>query len=213
MADTFDVLTLAEARSAVNINNATYTVDDTRLAGYVTAISRHFDNLVGPIVQRTITNEAQDGGLNFITLDRWPITSVTTLTEYSGTTANVLTQSSNSAQPTNGYLLTPWRDGFYKGRIYRRSGNVDYAFPCGRANVVATYVAGRYANTAAVDQRFKTATGLTLANVFRREQRPVNPAFGGPEAMNDSVPTVFPGYLVPNAALAYLIDDILPSVG
>jgi hypothetical protein len=212
MADTLDIVTLAEARSAVNINTAGYVADDTRLAAFVTAISRHFDNLVGPVVQRTVTAEVQDGGRNFITLDLAPISAVTSITEYSGTAATVLASASNTSQPSNGYLLDPWRDGFYKGRIYRRSGNTNASFPDGRGNVVITYTAGRYANTAAVDQRFKTATELTLANVFRREQRPVNPGFGGPEAMNDVVATAFPGYLVPNAALAYLVDDIIGSV-
>lgn len=211
MSDTLDVLAIGEARAAVGLSGADIS-QDGRLTPLITAVSRRLDILIGPIVERTITNEAHDGGQSYIDLGSSPITSVTSITEYAGTTGTALSLSSNTNQPASGYLLKMNTFGFYKGRIYRRNGNTDGWFPQGVGNVLVTYIAGRYADTASVDARYKQAAAFTLANLFRREQRPASPNFAGPEAMSDFGHSAFPSFALPNAALELLIDEIPPAV-
>ena len=160
MADTRDILTLAEARAAIDIG-ASDTSHDTVLAAVITAMSYRFDDEFGPVVVRTITSEAHDGGSDRVVLRYRPVSSVTTATEYDGTTAQVLTAETNSTKPDNAYLL---ERGGKSGILRRRSANADARFPSGRQNVVVTYVAGRFASTSVVDQRFKDAARVALVN-------------------------------------------------
>lgn len=210
MGANLDVLTLPEARTAVGLAT-TDTNSDERLVTYVTAISRRLDLLCGPIVQRTVTGEAHDGGSWWIDLQWSPITSVTTVTEYAATAATVLTRETVGTTPSNAYLIKPWRE-FYKGRIYRRSGGIASRFALGDQNVLVTYVAGRYTDTASVDAKFKQAAAFVLSNIFRKEQRPVNPAFQGPGLLGDTEAPGIPSYLIPYVADALLVDEIIPSV-
>lgn len=170
MADTLDVLTLAEAKIAINMA-AAIVEHDTELAQQITAVSRVLDAEVGPVVQRTITDELQDGGGFEVNLRFWPATSITTVTEYSSGTAQVLTAETVSSLPANGYLAEPStrEPSLLSGRIIRRSSGSDYPFPTGRRNVKVTYVAGRYAATAAVDARFKSCAGAVLRRLWKRE--------------------------------------------
>lgn len=211
MTDTLDVLEIGEGRSAVGLSSTDIS-QDAKLGPLITAVSRRLDILIGPIVQRTITNEAHDGGTSYIDLANSPIASVTSITEYAGTTGTALSLSANTTQPASGYLLKMNSFGFYKGRVYRRNGNTDGWFPQGMGNVLITYVAGRYADTSSVDARYKQAAAFTLANLFRREQRPASPNYAGPEAMSDVGHSAFPSFALPNAALELLIDEIPPGV-
>lgn len=170
MADTLDVLTIAEARTAVGLG--TSTAQDTPLAAWVTAISRQLDRLCGPIVKRTISNEAHYGthGARSITVDYPPIytTPGITLTEYGTTgTGLVLTAEDFDTKPTSGYLLTRRRDGGYTGRIERRASGATMWFD---DSVVITYDAGRYADTASVDALFKQAASMMLRAAWVGEQ-------------------------------------------
>lgn len=171
MADTLDVLTLDEGKEAVGIATANTDLDD-EIASWITGTSRALDVLVGPIVNRTLTDELYDGGWPDIDVDWWPVASVTSLYEYDGTVETTLTAESNASKPDDAYLLTPWRSdrSLYTGQIRRRSANADSKFPPGRANVKITYVAGRAANTAAVDERYKTAARIILDNAWSRRQ-------------------------------------------
>lgn len=169
MADTLDVLDLDEAKDAVGVSGTDY---DDLLAPWITGTSFCLDQLVGPIVQRTLTDELYDGGWPDIDVTWWPVASVDELVEYDGTTETTLTAETNSTKPDDGYLLTPWHHDrtLYTGRIVRRSGNADTKFPAGRNNVKITYDAGRFATTAAVDERYKRAAAVILDNAFSRHQ-------------------------------------------
>lgn len=195
MADTLDVVTLAEAEADLGDQ------DDTLLAAYITSVSRLLDKVCGPIVQRTVTSEVHDGGMGTIRLDEWPVASVTTLTEYQGTTAVTLTAEAVTTSPGNGYIAE-----LGTGTIYRRSGKLDWTFYPGRANVVCTYVAGRYASTAAVDSRFKRAALITLRNLWQKEQGMGTVTFGP-----DGQPVVGATFALPNAAAAFIREDIRVS--
>lgn len=165
MADTLDIITLAEGRAAVNLH-ASDTSQDTEVAAYITGVSRRLDQAVGPIVVRTITAEAHDTAGSTIQLYRYPVSSVTSVTEYVETTGTLMTaEAVGVATTANNYAL----DTRY-GVITRRSGGSDASWSSGRSRVVVTYVAGRYANTAAVDPLFKTAASIMVAHLWRREQ-------------------------------------------
>lgn len=168
MADTLDVLTLAEGKVAVGIDSAD-TSQDTPLAAKITAVSRRLDQLVGPIVRRTVTGEVHEGGRCEIKVRRYPVYSFTTVTEYSATTATVLTAEDYDTQPADAYWAEPWHTStaVYSGCVHRRSGGWSHVFPWGPEAVRVTYVAGRYADTASVDPMFKDAAAIMLKNSWR----------------------------------------------
>jgi hypothetical protein len=210
VADTLDVLTLAEGRTAIGLST-TDTNQDVRLPSYITAVSRRLDKLVGPIVQRLVTAERHDGGDWWIDLQMFPVVSTSTVTEYIGTSATTLTLETIGTTPSNAYLLPQWRDGLYKGRIYRRSGGIDARFAAGRQNVAVTYTPGRFADTTTVDAKFKEAASFILSNIFRKEQRPVSPTFSGPGLLGDAEPIGIPSYLIPYVAEGLLVDEVIPG--
>lgn len=162
-----DVLTLAEAKTAINQSGPTH---DGEIALWVSAVSRRLDDLCGPVVIRTVTDEKHDGGGRFVQLRYTPCsktsaTEITTAVEYDGTTERALTAETNAEKPTDGFLFDQTL-----GLLYRRSGNIDARFAAGRLNVVVTYQGGRYADTASVDERFKLTAGAILRRLWQREQ-------------------------------------------
>lgn len=164
MADTLDVLTLTEAKAALNID-VSKTGQDTDVALFVTAVSRRLDEALGPIVHRTISGEEHTGATAEIHLRHYPVASVTTITEYHGTTAQALAlEDFPDTLTANDYRLVD--DGRW-GRIQRRTSGrtARFADP-----VVVTYVAGRAATTAAVDARLKLTAGSVLRRLWDREK-------------------------------------------
>ena len=169
MADTLDIITLAEGKSAVGIGSSD-TSQNTALAQKITAVSRRIDRLCGPVVQRTVTGEVHPGGRSCIRVRRWPVASFTTVTEYDATVSQALTLEGFDTQPAEGFLPERWEStptAVFNGKIWRRSAGSYSWFPAGPEAVVATYVAGRAADTAAVDAVFKEAATIALKNVWR----------------------------------------------
>ena len=169
MADTLDLISLAEGKSAVGITTGD-TSQDTALALKITAVSRRIDRLCGPVVQRTVTDEVHPGGRPWVQVRRWPVASFTTVTEYDATAPTVLTLEDFDTQPTDGFLPERWEStptAVFNGKIWRRASGQGCWFPVGPEAVKVTYVAGRAANTAAVDPAFKEAAGIALKNVWR----------------------------------------------
>lgn len=157
MADTLDLLTLAEGKTAINIST---TDHDTELAMQITAVSRIIDEQVGPVVQRTITAEVHPPGP--VVTRYAPIVSVSLVRELVGTAAT--TRASVAwGGTTEGYYLDP----SLNGRIYYTSGGTLSDWSNGLVEV--TYVAGRYATTVAVDARFKSCAGAVLRRLWKRE--------------------------------------------
>lgn len=200
---TLDVLTLSEAKLALNLTGT--TAHDVELAGFITASSLRLDELVGPVVRRHITDETHDGGAPSVFLRWWPVASVATVTEYSGTTATVLTPESPGSQPADAYLTEPYSaDPTLKGpQLHRRSSGTDARFADGRGNVTVTYTAGRAVDTAAVDHRFKLAASLILINLWRSQQD----SSGGMGEFD--VPNqIFPRFAVPNAVRELMHGEV-----
>lgn len=188
---TLDVLSETEARRAVKVADSSY---DDRLSSLVTAVSTRFDELCGPIVQRTVTAERHDGGCTTIFPRMAPVAAWTTVTEYQGTTATTLTAESPGSAPANGYL---WQST--TGELVRRSSGYPALFAS--TFVVLTYTAGRFATTGAVESRFKEAVSITLAHIWRTESGSGNQTFGADSEFR------FSSFSVPNRAMELVAHD------
>ncbi|MGH3942626.1 MAG: hypothetical protein ACRDTG_29185 [Pseudonocardiaceae bacterium] len=161
-----DLLTLAEARRAVNLPLEP-SDQDIDLALFVTGLSGRVDALCGPVVRRAVNGERHDGGRKKVLLGVHHASSVTSVAEWVNTTETVLSEETDSTKPANGFLLhtvLPY------GWVIRRTGNADSVFPAGRRNVVITYQAGRYADTDSVGNTFKLAASAALRRLWKREQ-------------------------------------------
>lgn len=201
MAQTLDVLTLAEGKAAAKLSG-TVVYDATLLPAWITGISLRLDKLVGPIVQRTVTAEKHSGGRKRIFLHHHPITSISSVVEYSGTVGLTLAEETNATKP-DGYIVEDYSANptYLSNIVRRRIGGWDAVFAAGRRNVETSYVAGRFATTAAVDERFKRAASLTLINLWRSHQESTGqvgefdvpfanfPTFAIPKAVRE----LFPG--------------------
>jgi len=167
VADLLDVCTLEDVKASLGLSDGSF---DAELAGYITAVSRMLDEKCGPIVQRTITGEELDGGWRTLQLKWWPVVSTTTVVEYNGATSTTLTEQTPGTAPAAGYRVKK-----PNGLLTRYSGGVLHGFA---RLVVATYVAGRYATTAAVDERFARAAVLTIVEQWRANKGMGTVTFG-----------------------------------
>ena len=158
MADTLDLLTFEEAMEELSLNGNKVPSKADQIARWVTAVSRRFDAKAGPMVVRTITDELHDvDGLDVFDLNKRPVSSITSVTEYLSGTGTAVTAETVAA--SGGYLL----DGY---TLYRRSS---WSGSTWSGQVLVTYVAGRYADTASVDATAKTAAGMALRRLQARE--------------------------------------------
>ena len=162
---TNDLLTIAEARTAVNVPSAAM---DTELQLYLTGISDRIDALCGPVVARTVTAERHDGGTGHVLPRVVPVYSVTTVTEYEDGVAQVLTAETITSRPADAYMLDTTLK--FRPLIRRRESGTDTTYPADRLNVSLTYSAGRVADTASVDERFKVTAAAILRRLWKREQ-------------------------------------------
>lgn len=153
-----DILTEAEAQEAINATDAAAHLTELRRA--VSAVSQAIDAACGPVVAREVT-EVHVGGGTRIWPHEPPVLSVTTLTEFDGTTQTALTDETpfGTVGGTTGFVIGA-------GWIERRSGGSAYDF-AGQVQVV--YQAGRFAATAEVGDRWKYAAGAILQRLWKRE--------------------------------------------
>lgn len=201
MADTLDLLSLDEGKRALNIPLAD-TTQDVEVASFITAVSRRIDDMCGPVVVRAITGEVHTGGSGMLFPRYAPVATITSLVEYTGTTAATLAAETNSTKTASDYLLGA--DGYV---VYRRASGGDSIFPVGRSNVVITYTAGRHANTAAVDPLFKQAAAIFLSHLWKFEQGQGSTTFGGAgEGLG------IPSFGTPNAVRDLLEDELRAPV-
>jgi hypothetical protein len=200
MADTYDLLSLSEAKTTLGLAASASDLD-TAVASYVTAVSRLLDEKCGPFVQRTISSEIHSGGYIMLQLRNAPAASITSCTEYQGTTAVTISVETLGTAPANGCLLDSTT-----GMLVRRSGGSDDIWYPGRNNVTVTYSAGRYTNTAAVDARVKRAAGMLLRHLWAMDKGSGNLMFG---EIDMPIPM---GYAIPNRVRELLSDFWLAPV-
>lgn len=196
-----DLLSLDDALAAVRLSRS-HTTHVPRLEGLVSAVSAAVDELVGPVVVRTVTGEQHPGGVTAVRLRRTPVSSVTTVKTWVLGAATTLTAESLSA--SGGYLAEPHVDypSLLSGVLLRRSLWSSIVWEAGTVEV--TYQAGRYTSTAAVvGTRFHTAAVLGLQNLW--------------QGVADSVAVVnefeqpvsaFPAVILPRAVRDLLWSDI-----
>lgn len=131
--------TLDDAKNQLNIPSSD-TSNDIELQGFIDAATATVEGIVGPVVQRTIT-EVHNGGGPFIVLNNPPIISVTSVTEMAGQTAYSLTDAEINTT-TGAYSFSV--DSYDRGVIARRwSGGIVGPFIGGVRNIQVVYVAGR----------------------------------------------------------------------
>src|SRR4051812_47880552 len=104
---TNDLLSLAEGKSALNITTA---AQDAELPGYITAVSQRIDDLCGPVVIRTYTDEQYPGGMGCIVLRHAPAsdtaaTTVSAVKEYSSGTLTTLVAETLTASTSADYYF------------------------------------------------------------------------------------------------------------
>jgi hypothetical protein len=207
VADTYDVLTLVEGRAA--LKKHTTALDETTLASWITGASRRLDRLVGPIVRRSVVEDLDGYGDTTLYLTYHPNTAITSVVEWSGTTSTALVEETRG-NLVDGFLPQPWEfdPTFLGNELHRRIGGIDAGWARGRRNVVVTYSAGRYADTASVDPLFKRSCGLMLVNAWRSLESTVV------EQGEYDIPiSSFPTFAVPRAVrelCAGQIQDPLP---
>lgn len=163
---------------------------DGELATLIAGVTPVVEGIVGPIVPRTYTAEAYDGGSPFIQLRHRPVISVSAVTEYWGSVAYTLAQ-----------VATPDLGSTYSysfeagGRLVRRNaGGGTQAFPSGFGSVLVTYIAGR----AVTPPNVRLAT-LELVRVnYQQTQQGGRPTFGSPGQEDSFAGYQMLGFFVPN---------------
>lgn len=166
MADLLDILDEAEAKRAAFGTDAAAAAHTEQVARANTAVSRRIDALVGPVVQRTVT-EYHNGGGGSIYPYKTPVVSVTTVTEWDGSAQTPLTADTwGTAGAADGYSTDGTGHSF---RILRQTSGSGSAFLAGDRSVRLVYVAGRFATTADVDELFKEAAAEVLRRLWNRE--------------------------------------------
>lgn len=195
MADTYDLLSLTEAKTALGLSLLTADLDPT-VASYVTAVSRVLDENCGPLVTRTVTGEQHSGrGYTSIRLAQMPAASITSCTEYQGTALVTLTVETPGTAPSEACILDNGN-----GLLYRRSGGSDSSWYPGRNNISVTYSAGRYATTSTVDARVKRAAEMLLRHLWSIDKGSGNLMFG-----EVAIPVPM-GFAIPNRVREMLSD-------
>ena len=196
MADTYDLLTYAEALAAIQQDSLDVTLQG-ELERLITAMSAQIVARCGPVVNRTYTSELHHGGSSFVRLDFRPVSSVTTVYERDGTTQTTITAEVYSAPTSNDYILDA-----DEGILWRRSGGSDFRWAPGRRNIAVTYVGGRAASTATVPAQFKAAAEVTLVHLWRPQKGVGSGVFG-------AIDTPVAPWALPKQALDILGDKLL----
>lgn len=174
---TLDLLTLEEAKLDLDVGVGDSS-DNPKLTSYISAASLHIDRWAGPVVRRTVPGEVHDGstsslhygyGRQVVILNQRPVASFTSVVEYDGTTATTLTEHTATVHPNEGYLsgrYLPDRS-LYDGHLRRMKSGTRSCWQWGDANILATYVAGRFESTTTVSETFKQACRYVLQNMWR----------------------------------------------
>jgi hypothetical protein len=204
-ADTLDVLSMAEALQALSLSDNSTSFTE-QLQRKITSISRKFDRRCGPIVQRSVTEWISPlYTTSEIRVASTPIASITSIVEWAGGTGTTITAADEDTSPTNGYLLIGQN---HNQAILRRYGAGAGYWYVGDRTVVVTYVAGRYATTAAVDARFKDAA----EEVLRAEWAVASPSYRRSSNFDEAFAVT---YANSEAMISELLTDdlVLPGIG
>jgi hypothetical protein len=175
-----DILTLDEART--HLGQVATERDDDIAGTYIPAVTAVVEDVVGPVVARSLTHTA-DGGEAGVLLPVRPV-SVESVVE-------------------NGATLTAedYMVSLSSGIVWRGTGTSSTAWYAARGAVVVTYTAGAYADVYAVPAHIKLAARLILAQLWQSDQQAYRPEFGGPDTSMETTPS---GFAIPRRAMALL---------
>lgn len=200
-----DILSLVDARKAINAPATDTTNDADLLATYIPAVTPIVEDIVGPVIVaggRTYTADGgrivMDGGGRFggrysIVLPS-PVVSVESVTE-----------NGTALVAGSGYVVNA-----RSGILYRGSSLYPFPFYPGTQNVVVTYTAGPYADQASVAPFIKLGARIILAQLWAVDNTAFRPSFAGSEEDMVSTPS---GFAIPRRAHEVLTPAMLgPSV-
>lgn len=215
MTTTYDLIVLADAKASLNIETSD-TSADAELAIVISAVSQRLDDLCGPVVNRTFTDEAYDGGDSYIVLrhasavDINATTTVTAVKEYdTGGALTTLTAETVTSKPDSAFLMSVAEGA--RNVLLRRAGGADAVFQPGRSNILVTYTFGRAAATASVPERFQEAARICVNHIW------VNLGAQSGAGRTVGVDGQFfstPAWAIPKAALDLVRDSVRqPGLG
>jgi hypothetical protein len=195
-----DIVTIAEATQYLQ---AAGNANSPLLDEWITAASLAVDDLCGPVVRRTITaEEIRTYGEGRVKVAWSHIVSASSVVEYdSDGVAQTLTAETYSSKPADGYRFWPTTKAQWVER--RESGGAS-TFPVD-GTLLITYVAGRFASTSTVSQRFKKATLMLIAHLWAVEHGTAN-TFGDVQSFTPS------GFAVPRRVTELLGEEIRSRV-
>lgn len=203
-----DVLSMTEAKEALSIGALDVSrVND--LERLISTASTRLEEAIGPIVQRVVTHRV-DGGYARVELPLGPVSAVSSVTEWQGTSAVSVSEETLGSSPSDGWVGERYDPdpSLLSGILVRRSGGSNTCWYPGTANVEVTYTAGRVASTTDVDPRHKEAAVLLLRNLWRAYESSVG------EVDEYGTPTQsFPAFALPNAVKDLLRREMQDSVG
>jgi uncharacterized phiE125 gp8 family phage protein len=192
-----DAVTLVEAKRHLNV---TTDVHDEEIGYYIAAATAAVEAEYGLIVQRTVTDEEHAGGGHVLFLRQWPVASITSVTEYSSGTSQALAAETATVSTSYDYRFDAGL-----GVVARRASWSDTTF--GASWVRVTYVAGRYATTAAVTGKWKLAVKTTLRQLWRPDQSVGTDTFGALPTPGGDIPT----FTLPRAVHGMLLGERRPA--
>lgn len=187
-----DLVTLSDVKLELGIPDAS-TSQDALLTIDIAAATEVIERIKGPILPRTLTAEQHDGRGFYVSLDYRPVISVTSVTEYVGTTAFPLTVVSNPA----GAGAFSCQLDTEAGTLTRlTTGGAQIGFANGEGNIQVTYVAGR----ASVPPSVRLAAMRLIQWWHQSAKQGARPQFqggqaGAPPAKHGAT---MPSYAVPN---------------
>lgn len=186
-----ELISITDLRNHLNIAD---TSKDDKLRDMLPAAGDLIENVTGVIRPTTVT-EVFDGGASTLLLSAHHVTSVTSVTEWLGTTAQVLT-AQTAADPSDGYGYM-WNRAV--NTITRRSyqGWVGH-FAAGTQSVQVVYIAGM----ATIPGDIQLACARLISHWYRKNESPFRAgSFTG--TADDAVS--MPGnYMLPNEVMELL---------
>jgi hypothetical protein len=135
------IISMSEAMEHLRLPATARDTYAARLQPFLLSLTPMIENIIGPVVSRTIT-ETHNGGSNVIKVLRPPIISVTTVIEVAGAgfsrTLTLQDPTTAGALDAYGYSVD-----LERGILFRRVSGLNGSFLPGVRNVSVTYVAGR----------------------------------------------------------------------
>jgi hypothetical protein len=171
------------------------TADDAEIQISIDAATCVIERIKGPIIPRTYTLEQHNGRGPLLNLDRRPVMSVASVTEYIARTPYALAVVTNPSAAT----AFSCQLDLDTGTLTRLTGGgTVIPFAYGEGNIQVTYTAGR----AAVPPEVRLATMRLIQFWWQPTQQGARPDFrggaGAGGSLGGAANRVVPSYAVPN---------------